>query len=64
MIKDFIKLESANVKLVSNVCEVALGSMALSEDLKNVILREGNNTYFVPLEEKIKYDINRFLTNL
>ena len=64
MIKDFIKLESTNVKLISNVCEVALGSMTLSEDFRNVVLREGSNTYFVPLEEKIKYDINRFMTNL
>lgn len=64
MIKDFIAIESKNVKLISNVCEVALGSMDLSIDLKNVVLREGGNTYFIPLEEKIKNDINQFMKNL
>lgn len=64
MIKDFISMESANVKLVSNVCEVALGSMSLSEDMRNVILRENGITYIVPIEEKISHDINTYMINL
>lgn len=63
-IKDFISLESSNVKLVSNLCEVALGSMQLSSDMKHVILKEGTNTFLVPLEEKIKHDINNYMRNL
>jgi hypothetical protein len=61
---DFIKCESKNVKLVSNVCEVAMESMTLSSDLKHVILKEEGNTYFVNIEEKIKRDVTKFMSNL
>lgn len=64
MIKNFIAMESANLKLVSNVCEVALGSMTLSDDLRNVILKENNTTYIVPIEDKISHDINTYMRNL
>ena len=64
MIKDFISMESVNVKLISNVCEVALSSMDLSSDMKHVILKENGNTYIIPLEEKIKYDVNQYMINL
>lgn len=63
-IKDFISMESSNVKLISNVCEVALGNMTLSKDMRHVILKEGTDTFVVPLEEKIKYDINKYLKKL
>ena len=62
--KDFISMESSNVKLISNVCEVALGNMTLSKDMRHVILKEGTDTFVVPLEEKIKYDINKYLKKL
>ena len=64
MIKDFIAMESTNVHLISNVCEVALESMQLTEDLKNVILKENNLTYVVSLEDKISHDINMYMRNL
>jgi len=63
-IVDFIKMESKNVRLVSNVCEVAMESMTLSKDLKNVILREGGLTYVVKVEDKIKRDVSRFMSKL
>lgn len=63
-ITDFIKLESKNVKLISNVCEVAMESMQLSKDLRHVILREGSETYVVKVEDKIKRDVTRFMANL
>lgn len=61
MLKDFISMESTNVKLISDVCEIALESMELSDDMKNVILRESGRTYIIPIEEKIKKDINNYL---
>ena len=64
MIKDFIAMESTNVKLISNVCEVALESMELSEDLRHIILRESGRTFIVPIEEKIKKDINIYMLKL
>lgn len=63
-IKDFIAMESANVKLVSNFCEVAMESMELTSDMKKVILREGNQTYHVKLEDKIKHEVRNFMMNL
>jgi hypothetical protein len=63
-LKDFIIEESKNVKLISSVCEVGLGSMIIGKDAKNIILKENGNTYFIPLEEKIKYDINTYMRNL
>lgn len=64
MIKDFIAMESANVKMISNVCEVAMNNMTLSENFKHVVLRESGRTYVIPLEEKIKMDINHYMRNL
>jgi hypothetical protein len=65
-IKDFISMESSNVNLISNVCEVALGNMRLSKDMKHVILKEENTerSYVVKLEDKIKYDINNYMKNI
>lgn len=64
MITDFIAMESMNVKLISNVCEVALESMQLSKDTRHVILKESGNTYIVPLEEKIQRDISAYMKNI
>lgn len=64
MIKDLISMESTNVKLISNVCEIALESMELTNDMKNIILRESGRTFIVPIEEKIKHDINDYLRHL
>jgi len=63
-IKDFISMESSNVKLISNLCEVALGDMTLSKDMRHVIIKEGTDTFVVPLEEKIKHDINNYFKNI
>lgn len=63
-IKDFISMESTNVKLVSNLCEVALGDMRLSSDMRHVILKEGTDTFVVRLEDKIKHDINAYMRGL
>jgi len=63
-IKDFISMESSNVKLISNLCEVALGDMKLSKDMRHVIIKEGTDTFVVPLEEKIKHDINTYMRGL
>ena len=61
---NYIATESAQVKVVSNVCEVALNGMVLSDDLRNVILKESGRTYIIPLEERIKHDVSEYLLNL
>ncbi len=62
MFTDFIKEESANFKLVKNVEEVIGDSFNLSKDLNNIIIKEGTNTYYVKVEDKIKHDIRNFMS--
>lgn len=64
VIKDFILTESMNVKVISNVCEVMLESAAISKDLRSVILKEGNETYIVPIEEAIRNEVAQYMRNL
>ena len=61
MFTEFIQEESKNVKLVKNVQEVIGDSIKLTKDLNNIILREGNETYYIKVEDKIKHDIRNFM---
>lgn len=61
MLTDFVKEESKNVKLVKSVCEVVPQKILLTSDLKNMILKEGADTYYVKVEDKIKHDITNFM---
>ncbi|MMZ42311.1 hypothetical protein D1872_38320 [compost metagenome] len=61
-VKDFIAMESHNVKLVSSVYEVAMESMQLSANGDHVILREGSNTYQVKIEDHIKRETSRYMS--
>ena len=62
MFTDFIKEESKNVKLVQNVEEVIGDSFNLTKDCSNIIIKEGTNTYYVKVEDKIKHDIRNFMS--
>ena len=62
MFTDFIKEESTNFKLVKNVEEVIGDSFSLTKDLNNIIIKEGTNTYYVKVEDKIKHDIRNFMS--
>lgn len=62
MFTDFIKEESTNFKLVQNVEEVIGDSLQLTKDLNNIILKEGSNTYYIKVEDKIKHDIRNFMS--
>jgi hypothetical protein len=62
MLTEFIQEESANVKLVKNVQEVIGDSIKLTKDLNNIILKEGNETYYIKVEDKIKHDIRNFMS--
>lgn len=61
MLTDFVKEESKNIKLVTNVCEVIPESIKLTPDLKNMVLKEGADTFYVKVEDKIKHDIRNFM---
>lgn len=63
-LKDFILTESFNVKVISDVCEVALGNAQISKDLRNVILKENSNTYIVPIEDVIREEAANYIRNL
>jgi hypothetical protein len=62
MFTDFIKEESENFKLVQNVEEVIGDSFSLTKDCSNIIIKEGTNTYYVKVEDKIKHDIRNFMS--
>lgn len=63
-ILSYIKAESKNVNFISNICEVALESMTISEDLKSAIVKEGNEKYVINLESYITKDIKSYLRGL
>lgn len=62
MFTDFIKEESKNFKLVQSVEEVIGDSLQLTKDMNNIILKEGSNTYYIKVEDKIKQDIRNFMS--
>ena len=64
VINDLVLTESFNVNVVSNVCEVALEGARVSSDLRNVILKENNNTYIIPIEEAIRTEAANIMRNL
>lgn len=61
---DFIAEESTNVKLVSNIYEVALENMSLASNKKYLIVKENGTTYHVKIEDKIKRDVSKYLSML
>jgi disulfide oxidoreductase YuzD len=62
MFIDFIQEESNNFKLVKNVEEVIGDGIKLTKDLNNIIIKEGTDTYYVKVEDKIKHDIRNFMS--
>ena len=62
MFTDFIKEESKNFKLVKNVEEVIGDTFKLTKDLNNILIKEGTDTYYVKVEDKIKHDIRNFMS--
>lgn len=63
-ILDFIKEESVNVKLTSDLCEVALEGMSLSPDGKLVYVKEGHNTYAMAVEDHLHHEIRSYMSNI
>lgn len=63
-ILNYIASESSKVKLISNVCEVALEGLHLSDDMRHAIIRESNRTFIVPIEDRIKSDVSKYLLSL
>ena len=61
---DFITEESKNVKLVSNIAEITTENMILTDDKKFAILKEGTDTFYVKLEDKIKHEVRNYMSRL
>ena len=61
---DFIAEESKNVKLVSNLSEITTENMILTNDKQFAILKEGGDTFYVKLEDKIKHDVRNYMSKL
>lgn len=63
-IMDYVKMESKNVKVVSNVYGVATENMELSNDGKYTIMRENNRTFVTKIEDRIRHDVGSYMRNL
>lgn len=63
-VKDFIKLESRNLRAVSNVYDIAMESMQLASSGKHVIVKEGTSTFMVKIEDHIKHEVRNFMGKL
>lgn len=63
-IKDFIALESMNLDVISDMYELDKNSMSISKDLNFMYLKEGDNTFSVKIEDKIKHDVTGYMKNL
>lgn len=59
---NFLKEESKNIKLVSNLAEIACENMVITEDMKYAILNNGQDTVYVKIEDKIKHDVRNYMS--
>lgn len=63
-IESFIRDESKNVKMISNVYEVATESMAISKDMRFAIIKENGQKFAVRIEDQIRHEIRGFMSNI
>lgn len=64
LIKEIIVNESLNVKVVSNVCEVAMHNAKITKDFRHAVVKEGANTYIIPIEDVIREEVANTIRNL
>ena len=55
---------NSSVKLVSNIAEITTENMILTDDKKFAILKEGTDTFYVKLEDKIKHEVRNYMSRL
>lgn len=63
-ILNYIKEESNNVKLTSNIYDVCLQEMTLSADGSLVYVREGTSEIAIKIEDKIQMDYRSYMSKL
>lgn len=61
---DFIADESKNIKLVSNLAEITTENMILTNDKQFAVLKEGTDTFYVKIEDRIKQDVRNYMSKL
>lgn len=61
---NFLKEESKNIKLVSDLAEIACENMIITEDMKYAVLNNGKDTVYVKIEDKIKFDVRNYMSKL
>ena len=64
VINDIVITESFNVNVISNVCEVALGHARVSNDLRHMIVKEGSDTFIIPIEDSVRATVSDYMRNL
>lgn len=63
-IVDYIKEESNSLKVISNLCDIGLESAQLSSNKKFIILKENGREYHVKIEDRVKHDVNQYMSLL
>ena len=61
---DYIMEESKNIDIVSSMVDVCKESCTFTADLKNLVVKEGSQTYLVNVEDKIRDDVMNYLSKL
>lgn len=61
---DYIMEESKNIDIVSSMVDVCKESCTFTSDLKNLVVKEGSQTYLVNVEDKIRDDVMNYLSKL
>lgn len=61
---DYIMEESKNINIVSSMVDVCKESCTFTSDLKNLVVKEGSQTYLVNIEDKIRDDVMHYLCKL
>ena len=61
---DYIMEESKNIDIVSSMVDVCKESCTFTADLKNLVVKEGSQTYLVNVEDKIRDDVMNYLSKI
>lgn len=60
----FVKEESNAIRIASNALNVCKEGLIVTDDYKYAIIKEGNKTFHIPIEQVITREITNYMANL
>lgn len=60
----YVREESSTVKIAQSALNVCNGGLILTDDYKHAVIKEGSNTYYIPIESYITADIRSYMSKL